>query len=339
MTLQERINAFIKLGKRITSIGSEEFDDLARRVENGNSWFTPESTKNALDALVSLLNEEALNSWTANYPISDTINAKEIGVMMAGNVPAVGFHDMMSVLISGHKMHGKLSSTDEVLMRWLGRELISIEPLFDNYLSFQDMLKGKDAYIATGSDNSARYFDYYFGKYPHIIRKNRTSVAVFSGKETADDFIALGKDIFLYFGLGCRNISKLYINDVEQLQGFLDAIELYNPIIQHHKYRNNYDYNKSIYLVNQRPHLDNGFLLLTTDDNLVSPISVLYYELYENSEDLEKKIESHQDKIQCVVSKNGEINGSIPFGEAQCPGVQDYADDVDTMKFLIGLYE
>lgn len=339
MTLQQRIDAFVKLGKRISSIDSEEFYDLARRVENGNSWFTPESTKNALDSLGLLLEEEALNKWVAEYPIPEKPTSKEIGVMMAGNVPAVGFHDMMCVLISGHKMHGKLSTTDEVLMRWLGKELISIEPLFESYLSFHDMLKGKDAYIATGSDNSARYFDYYFGKYPHIIRKNRTSVAVFSGQETAEDYIELGKDIFLYFGLGCRNISKLYISDVDQLQGFLDAIESFNPIIHHHKYRNNYDYNKSIYLVNQRPHLDNGFLLLTTDDHLVSPISVLYYELYENRDELAKKIETHQDKIQCVVSRGGEFEGSIPFGKAQCPGVQDYADDVDTMAFLIGLYK
>lgn len=339
MTLQERINAFVKLGKRISSLDSEEFYDLARRVENGNSWFTPESTRNALDALVTLLEEKKLRDWTSRYPISENINPKSIGVMMAGNVPAVGFHDMMSVLISGHKMHGKLSSTDEVLMRWLGQELVSIEPLFGPYLSFQDMLKSKDAYIATGSDNSARYFEYYFGKYPHIIRKNRTSVAIFSGEETAEDYTALGKDIFLYFGLGCRNISKLYINDIDQLQGFLDAIEPFNSIIHHHKYRNNYDYNKSIYLVNQRDHLDNGFLLLTTDDHLVSPISVLYYELYEDRGLLLNKLESQKEKIQCMVSRNGEIKGSIPFGEAQCPGVQDYADDIDTMEFLISLYE
>jgi len=339
MTLQERINAFVNLGRRISTMDSGEFSDLASHIENGNSWFTPESTKNALDALVSLLEEEALTNWVARYSIQDEINPKDIGVMMAGNVPGVGFHDMMCVLISGHRIHAKLSSADQALMRWLGKELISIEPLFDSYISFQDMLKGKDAYIATGSDNSARYFDYYFGKYPHIIRKNRTSVAVFEGGETAEDYMALGKDIFSYFGLGCRNISKLYINDIDQLQGFLDAIEPFNTIIHHHKYRNNYDYNKSIYLVNQRPHLDNGFLLLTTDDHLVSPISVLYYELYENENDLKKIIESHQDKIQCVVSKEGKFEGSIPFGEAQCPGVQDYADDVDTMEFLISLYE
>ncbi|HSJ69106.1 MAG TPA: acyl-CoA reductase [Anditalea sp.] len=339
MTLQERINAFIKLGKRISLLESQELDDLARRVENGNSWFTRESVKNALDSLVLLLEEDALHQWANKYPIQDDVDSKEVGVMMAGNVPAVGFHDMMSVLISGHKMHAKLSSTDEYLMRWIGNELILIDPRFESVISFQDMLKDKDAYIATGSDNSARYFDYYFGKYPHIIRKNRTSVAVLRGDETAEDYMALGKDIFLYFGLGCRNISKLYINKIEQLQDFLGAIESYNSIIHHHKYRNNYDYNKSIYLVNQRPHLDNGFLLLTTDDNLVSPISVLYYELYEDQNDLESKLDTHQDKIQCVVSKDGRIAGSIPFGEAQCPGVQDYADDVDTMEFLISLYE
>ena len=337
MTLQERINAFVKLGERISKIEGEEFQDLARRVENKNSWFTPQSTKQALDALAALLDEGSLRAWASQYALKDNVEAKEIGVMMAGNVPAVGFHDMMCVVISGRKMHGKLSSTDEVLMKWISSELIKIAPEMENYISFQDMLKGKAAYIATGSDNSARYFDYYFGKYPHIIRKNRTSVAVLRGGESVEDYVALGQDIFLYFGLGCRNISKLYIKEEQQLQHFLDAIESYNTIIHHHKYRNNYDYNKSIYLVNQRPHLDNGFLLLTTDDHLVSPISVLYYDIYEDEEQLSKKLESQQDKIQCIVSKDGSLKNSIPFGDAQCPGVRDYADDVDTMEFLISL--
>jgi len=337
MILQERINAFVKLGQRISTIEGEEFQDLARQVENNNSWFTPESTKHALDALVQLLDEKSLNAWASRYPIKDNIDPKEIGVMMAGNVPAVGFHDFMCVLISGHKMHGKLSSTDEVLMKWISRELILLVPEMKPYISFQDMLKGKGAYIATGSDNSARYFEYYFGKYPHIIRKNRTSVAVFTGKETVEDYVALGQDIFFYYGLGCRNISKLYIKDENQLQAFLDAIEPFNTIIHHHKYRNNYDYNKSIYLVNQRPHLDNGFLLLTTDDHLVSPISVLYYDLYRDEDHLSEKLESQQDKIQCIVSKDGNLENSIAFGEAQRPSVKDYADDVDTMEFLISL--
>jgi len=337
MTLQERIDAFVKLGERISGIEGEEFHDLARRVENNNSWFTPQSTKQALDALAVLLDGPSLHAWAAQYDLKDNVEAKEIGVMMAGNVPAVGFHDMMCVVISGHKMHGKLSSTDEVLMKWIAHELFNIAPDLESYISFQDMLKGKAAYIATGSDNSARYFDYYFGKYPHIIRKNRTSVAVFRGGETVEDYVALGQDIFLYFGLGCRNISKLYIQEEGQLQSFLDAIESYNAIIHHHKYRNNYDYNKSIYLVNQRPHLDNGFLLLTKDDHLVSPISVLYYDIYEDEDQLSQKLDSQQEKIQCVVSKEGSLRGSIPFGDAQCPGVKDYADDVDTMEFLISL--
>lgn len=339
MTLQKRIQAFVKLGHRISSLPEHEFQELARRVENGNSWFTPESTKNALDAIRMMLHEESLSAWTSEYKIQEQVNSKEVGVLMAGNVPAVGFHDFMCVLISGHKMHGKLSATDAVLMRWLAHELVTIDPAFEDYFSFQEMLKGKDAYIATGSDNSARYFEYYFGKYPHIIRKNRTSVGLFTGDETPEDYQNLAKDIFLYFGLGCRNISKIYIGHEDQLQGFLDAIESFNPIIHHHKYRNNYDYNKSIYLVNQRPHLDNGFLLLTADDNLVSPISVLYYEVYEDLAELQTKLAIQQDKIQCVVSKDGIINNSIPFGEAQCPTVTDYADDVDTMNFLIGLYE
>lgn len=337
MTLQDRIEAFVKLGQRISSLGQEEFEDLARRIENGNSWFTPESIRNALNALGSMLQEASLLSWVQDYEIKDKVESKEVGVMMAGNVPAVGFHDFMCVLVSGHKMHGKLSSTDAVLMKWLAEELILLAPAFKDFISFQEMLKSKDAYIATGSDNSARYFEYYFGKYPHIIRKNRTSVAIFSGDETHEDYLNVAKDIFLYFGLGCRNISKLYIPHEDQLQDFLEAIESFHPIIHHHKYKNNYDYNKSIYLVNQRPHLDNNFLLLTKDDNLVSPISVLYYEIYDELPRLNDKLSLHQNKIQCMVSKDGHISGSIPFGEAQCPTVKDYADDLDTMKFLLSL--
>jgi len=337
MNLQERINAFAQLGKRIENLSDEEFEQLARRVENHNNWFTPSQTKLALEGLTVFLHKEELERWTENYDFSAAQEPKNIGVLMAGNVPAVGFHDFLCVLISGHRLHAKSSSGDEVLMHWLARELQEIEPRFEQHIQFEPMLKGKDAYIATGSDNSARYFEYYFGKYPHIIRKNRTSIAVFDGEEQEGDYQALAKDVFQYYGLGCRNISKLFLKDEKQLQDFLGAIEGFEDVNQHHKYRNNYDYNKSIYLVNQQPHLDNGFLLLTKGEGMVSPISVLYYALYEDVRELEKQLADQQDKIQCIVSRGGGFPGSLPFGEAQCPALTDYADNVDTLEFLTKL--
>jgi hypothetical protein len=337
MNLQERISAFAQLGQRLHNLTDEELETLCRRVENSNSWFSPAQTKSALEGLELFLNRESIEEWVGKYPVGTVKEPKSVGVLMAGNVPAVGFHDFMSVLMSGHQVHAKLSTGDGVLMQWLAGELIKIAPGFSGFISFEPMLKGKDAYIATGSDNSARYFEYYFGKYPNIIRKNRTSVAVLTGNETAEDYRALGKDVFQYFGLGCRNISKVFIKEESQLNSFLDAIENFSDVINHHKYRNNYDYNKSIYLVNQQPHLDNGFLLLTQGEGLVSPISVLYYGLYENDEDLKKQLAGQKDKIQCVVSKDGQWEESLPLGEAQCPGLEDYADNVDTMEFLTNL--
>ncbi|WP_317195976.1 aldehyde dehydrogenase family protein [Litoribacter ruber] len=337
MTLQERIQAFVNLGKTLENLSEEEFETLSRRVENNNNWFTQEQTRSALEGLQVFLQEKALADWLGKYDLVSIESPRKIGVLMAGNVPAVGFHDFMTVLLSGHEFHGKLSSNDEVLMKWLAEELVAAEPRFADYIYFESMLKGMDAYIATGSDNSARYFEYYFGKYPNIIRKNRSSVAVFTGEEGEKDYLALGHDIFQYYGLGCRNISKVFLPNEEQLQDFLKAIQPFESVINHHKYRNNYDYNKSIYLVNQQPHLDNGFLLLTKGEGLVSPISVLYYEIYEDQQELESKLSSYTDKIQCVVSKEGQLKNSLPFGDAQCPGLEDYADNVDTMAFLIDL--
>ncbi len=337
MTLQDRIQAFVKLGKRLENLSTDEFETLARRVENNNSWFSQEQTRLALRGLQIFLQEKALTEWLEKYDLEKVHAPRKVGVLMAGNVPAVGFHDFMSVLLSGHEFHGKLSSNDEILMKWLADQLVAAEPRFADLIHFEPMLKGKDAYIATGSDNSARYFEYYFGKYPNIIRKNRSSVAVFSGNETEEDYLALGEDIFQYYGLGCRNISKLFLPNEEQLQDFLKAIQPFETVITHHKYRNNYDYNKSIYLVNQQPHLDNGFLLLTKGEGLVSPISVLYYETYKDEADLTEKLSVNREKIQCVVSKEGSVAESLPFGEAQCPGLEEYADNVDTMAFLIEL--
>lgn len=337
MRLEQRILAFDQLGKKIKKLSQEEFEELAWRVENNNSWFTADHTKLALNGLIEFLNKSDLEKWIANYPFKEPLKAKEVGILMAGNIPAVGFHDLLCVLLTGHQAAVKLSASDSYFIKWLVKELIEIEPAFEKMISFEEMLKAKDAYIATGSDNSARYFEYYFGKYPSIIRKNRTSVGVLNGAETVGDFIALGNDIFQYFGLGCRNVSKIYVPTKEVLIKFFDAIEGFQILSSNHKYINNYDYNKSIYLVNGEDHLDNGFLLLKESKDLVSPISVLFYEVYENIASLEVTLDQIKDKIQCIVSKDAWFERSFSFGQAQCPALDDYADGVDTLDFLINL--
>lgn len=337
MNLEQRIAAFTQLGKSIRHLSEEEFEGLAFRVENNNNWFTPSQTRFALNGISALLEESVLREWLDSYTVPPTIQPKSIGLLMAGNIPAVGFHDFMCVLLSGHQVHAKLSSSDRILIPWISRQLVAIEPLFSARIFFEDMLKGKDAYIATGSDNSSRYFEYYFGKFPHIIRKNRSSVAVLDGSENGEDLRQLAHDIFQYFGLGCRNVSKLFIKDKDQLQDFLKEIEGFHFLLSHHKYLNNYDYNKAIYLVNGEAHLDNGFLLIKQSGQLVSPISVLFYETYSETDELTKKLRNDSSKIQCIVSKEGSFPGSVPFGHAQKPNPGDYADGIDTLAFLTAL--
>ncbi|MDR7132274.1 hypothetical protein J2X69_004641 [Algoriphagus sp. 4150] len=330
----ERISAFVNLGKAIKELSLDEKDELLWRAENNNNWFTKDSVESSLQGITHMLSEEKLNSWLSDYELKEIENPKAVGLMMAGNIPAVGFHDLMCVILSGHQAVIKLSSSDTVLMKWIIGKLIEIDPRIERQVRIEEMLKGMDAYIATGSDNSSRYFNYYFGKYPHVIRQNRTSVAVLSGNETTEDYIGLGKDIFQYYGLGCRNVSKIYVKSKDQLQDLLGALEVYSEIGSHHKYHNNYDYNKSIYLVNLEEHLDNGFLLVKESSELVSPIAVLYYEVYENKEQLAEKLNPIESRIQCVV---GSGSGHIPFGSAQSPEPWEYADNVDTVAFLLGL--
>lgn len=337
MTLEERIDAFASLGSLIENISEEDLSDLTLRVESKNGWFTPIQTKSALEALLVFLNKDSLVKWLKEYSLPDTTVPKSIGIMMAGNIPAVGFHDMMCVLLVGHQACIKPSSGDQVLISWLIDKLVLVEPRFKSLISVEEMLKNKDAYIATGSDNSARYFDYYFGKYPNIIRKNRTSVGILYGNETKEDFNELAKDIFQYYGLGCRNVSKIFVPNKDILISFLDSIEDYHEVANNHKYFHNYEYNKSILLVNKEQHLDNGFLILQENKGLVSPISVLYYEIYQSENDLNELMIGLGDKIQCVVSKGGKFNGSEHFGQAQCPNLNDYADGIDTISFLKNL--
>ena len=333
MNLSQRINAFATLGERIDQIDPAELQEIIENVKNQNPWFTEENTKLSLRGISKFLKKVNLEKWTSSYDLNPK-DIKKIGVTMAGNIPIAGFHDFLSILIAGHRLMAKLSSQDSILIKWIAENLVSIEPEFSSYIAFQDRLNHVDAMIGTGSDNTARYFEYYFRKVPHIIRKNRSSCGVILGEETAEELKTLGQDVFTYFGLGCRNVSKLYVPEGYSLKGLLDSWTSYQNIIHHHKYCNNYDYQKSILLVNGVPFLDTGYVLLTENGALVSPISTVFYETYANQNDLSQKLDKHREKIQCLVSANAWYKSSVPFGKAQLPDLWDYADHVDTLKFL-----
>ena len=254
---------------------------------------------------------------------------------MAGNIPLVGFHDFLSVLISGHNVLVKTSSNDQHLLPFLAKYIIAIEPRFADKITFVDgKLENFDAVIATGSNNTARYFEYYFKDKPSIIRKNRNSVAVLNGKETKEQLVALGEDIFRYFGLGCRNVSKLFVPKGYSFDAFFEAIFEYQDVIHYEKYANNYDYNKAVFLMSNFKLLDNGFLTLKEDQSYASPISSVFYEFYDDIDTLQKKLQSDHEQIQCIVSNIG-IENSIDFGQTQKPKLWDYADNVDTISFLL----
>lgn len=328
MTLDNRIVLFSELGDLLKSdTFSAEKQVWANQAKNENGWFTEDNVNLALNHIAnSYLNKASLE----NFALKNEPKAvKTVGIVAAGNIPLVGFHDLLSVLLSGHKALLKLSSNDSFLMRSVILKLRELNPGISQFIEIADRLNDADAFIATGSDNSARYFHHYFGKKPNIIRKNRSSVAILTGKESDQQLRDLGNDLFFYFGLGCRNVSKVYVPAGYKFDPFFEAIEYWNTIRIHHKYNNNYDYNKSIYLVNREDHLDNGFLLLKEDSQLVSPLGVVFYETYKDQKDLEIKLEAQKDKIQCVVGQ-----GFIPFGQSQFPRLQDFADGVNTMEFL-----
>jgi len=316
---------------------SEAFKNLILSASNSNAWFTAEEVERALNSLHKMLNQQDLETWFKDIQISET--PKKVGLILAGNIPMVGFHDVIAVLATGNTALIKLSSADDKLVPALLAELIKIEPLLSDRIVYVERLKDFDAVIATGSNNTSRYFDYYFGKGPNIIRKNRNSVAVITGDETEEELALLGHDIFDYFGLGCRNVSKLYIPEDYDIKNFFEPIEGFAGIINHFKYNNNYDYNKSIYLVNLKHHYDNGFLLLTEGESLSSPLAVLYYETYSNMEQVEELLNDKADDIQCVVSR-ALLKLKTPvlgFGQSQAPKLWDYADNVNTIDFLNNL--
>lgn len=344
MTLKERIVAFARLGELILQATSEEgiqhssLGKAARQSYLSNNWLTEENCQTALKGIAHMLKAEELENWTGRYP--QIKQSCAVACVLAGNIPAVGFHDFLCVLLSGHTFVGKISSKDSFLLPCLAKLLIEFEPRFESKIFFTEHILGKeypfDAVIATGSNNSSRYFQQYFAQYPHIIRNGKSSVAVLSGQESAAEWKALADDLFQYFGLGCRNVSKLYIPQELELQEIFVHFEHYQSLYQHHKYANNVDYNRSIMLVNKIPFFDLGFALFTENRQLLSPISVIHYERYADLTQVMEDLKQQSDQIQCVVSSIPDWK-AIPLGKAQTPELDDYADHIDTFDFLVNL--
>lgn len=327
--------AFVQLG-HILQNPDEHLSSLISSAKQYNAWFTPQSTAMAINAISGMLNEPDLEKWVdANADEPNKMYA--VGLILAGNIPLVGFHDILCVLASGNKALIKLSSQDKQLIPYILDKLTEIEPGFKEQFEFIERLKDFDAVIATGSNNTSRYFEYYFNKVPHIIRKNRNSIAVLNGNESRQELKELGHDIFDYYGLGCRNVSKFYVPKEYNFNTFFESIEDFKSVADHHKYNNNYDYNKSIFLVNMDKHLDNGFLLLKEDKRMASPLAVVYYEEYASILEVKKELLENEEAIQCIISSSDLDIKVLPFGQSQRPGLWDYADGIDTMAFLRGL--
>ncbi len=345
----EKKNCFIALGQFLSQFKIDQnqkkegvlhndlyfdaFVDLIQLSQSHNGWFTPEQVYHAIQSWTKALKEDNLNEWLLRYDFS-AVQPKTVGLILAGNIPLVGFHDFLSVLLSGHKVLVKTSSDDQHLIKFLAKYITTVAPEMQNFITFTDgKLENFEAVIATGSNNTARYFEFYFKDKPSIIRKNRNSVALLTGKESHDDLIRLGEDIFRYYGLGCRNVSKLFVPKDYDFQPFFKAIYEYKDVIFYEKYSNNYDYNKAVFLMSNFKLLDNEFLTLKEDSSYASPIASVFYEYYEDLDTIKQRLENDKDQIQCVVSM-GITPNSIPFGKTQQPELWDYADNVDTLQFL-----
>jgi hypothetical protein len=347
MQLQERINAFVKLGDFIRQFSNEiiekadniEHNDIffdgfkhqLKLAKEHNGWFTDDNIKFALKSWSDALTSDNLNTWLTPYK-TEIHRPKKVAVIMAGNIPLVGFHDFLSVLISGHHVLVKQSSNDKQLLPYLAKYLEYVAPQFKGIVEFtEEKVENFDAVIATGS-----YFEYYFKDKPSIIRNNRNSVAILTGNETPEDLKQLSEDIFRYFGLGCRNVSKLFVPKGYKFDAFFEAIYHWHPIVEKAKYANNYDYNKAVYLMSEFDMLENGFFMIKEDESFASPIATLFYEYYEDLSELKKSLETKKEQIQCIVSE-GFTEKEIPFGHTQKPQLWDYADDEDSIKFLLSI--
>ena len=348
MTMENRIQAIAKLGEFLGQFRPDgivkndtiPYNDLffdafsiqINRAIEYNGWFTKENVLYAFNSWSNLLNNNNLNTWTSSYSLSN-IKPKNVAIIMAGNIPLVGFHDFLSVLVSGHNVIVKQSSNDRQFLPFIAKYLEKVAPEIQGKITFtEEKLNNFDAVIATGSNNTARYFDYYFGKHPHIIRQNRNSAAILTGKESPEELFLLGEDIFRYFGLGCRSVSKLFVPKGYNFDPLFKAILPYSDVLNYKKYENNYDYNKAVYLMSLFKILENGFLMLKEDSSYASPIATLFYEYYDDLESLHQKLNSDKEFIQCIVGNT--IENSVIFGKTQKPQLWDYADGIDTMRFL-----
>ena len=330
MKLEERINILVELGNYLES-DTEEWKAKKQKAFEKNGWFTIEFIDLAVKNIVSeFLKKDKLEQWANHYFLDDNLIPKNVGIVMAGNIPMVGFHDFLSVFITGHKQTIKLSSKDDILFKHLVEKIFEFNSEIKNFIHFEELLKGCDAYIATGSNNSGRYFDYYFGKYPGVIRRNRTSVAILNGNETEEQLSSLADDVYLYFGLGCRNVTKIYVPTGYDFVPLLTAFKKYNYLADNTKFKNNYDYNLALLIMNNAFYMTNESILLMENENLFSPISQLNYSFYIDEKELHHLVSD--ETIQCIVAQN-----KIPFGTAQIPSLFSYPDGIDTIQFLLSL--
>ena len=341
MNINRRIELISDIGEFLKNYLDEDFDnstddklvkfkDIITKAQSKNPWFTDENIKVNLTYWSNKLTKHNLNKWLSKYNLNNT-SRKNIAIIMAGNIPLVGFHDFICVFLSGHNSVIKLSNSDNFILPFL-TDLMKVSS--ERIVYSDSFLKDYDGVIATGSDNTSRYFDYYFKNKRSIIRKNRNSIAILNGEESDDDLKSLSQDIFTYFGLGCRNVSKLYVPKNYNFDLFFNSIFGYKELINNHKYANNYDYNKAIYLMSEYKFLDNGFFIVKEGNEMHSPISTINFEYYDNVSILREKINLEDDNIQCIVS-NIEFKGKVDFGETQNPSLNQYADNIDVMSFLL----
>jgi hypothetical protein len=338
MNKAERLSALAQLGQRLQE-KDEYLEAVMHRTQFNNGWFTIEQQTQAIQSIAQyFLDAEKLKQWLAAYEIPETTTPKTVGLVMAGNIPLVGFHDWLCIFAAGHRAQVKLSEKDQYLFPYLMKLLAQIDERTGGYTELVERLNGFDAVIATGSNNSARYFESYFGKYPHIIRRNRNGVAVLTGEESEAELIALGKDVFQYYGLGCRNVAKLYLPDSYEFDPLLEALHEYREVVLNNKYKNNFDYNYALYILNKADFKANGCIMLVEQPSLQSRIACLHYEQYTDLKAVEKDLEARADEIQCVVAQDGKIaRETYSFGNAQAPELWDYADGEDTLAFLLAV--
>ena len=337
MNLDQQIRNWTRLATWMSDLSADRWPEVLAQAQAENAWFTHTQVSKALTAIRDVfLEETALRHWIGQYPQLPVGHPKKIGLVLAGNIPLVGFHDVLCVLLSGHHAVIKLSDKDKVLLPFLLEKMAEWDASFSDRYTLVDRLRDYDAVIATGSNNSARYFRQYFGEKPHIIRENRNSVAVLSGQESEADLALLGEDVFQFFGLGCRNVSKIYVPRAYDFSKLLEVWHGYNQeTVFHHKYMNNFEYNIALFLLNKQPYLNNGAVILTESQQIASRLACVHYEYYDGVDEVVNSLHQSSDYIQCVVSQM-ELPGisHFAFGQAQCPSLHDYADGVDTMDFL-----